>query len=137
MLIKLRRHWFTPKSTVGIIAVDGVKCGFTLEDAARPDGVKIAGVTAIPHGEYEVTIDFSQRFQKLMPHILNVPGFEGIRIHKGNAPEDTEGCILVGLRKGQDLVYDCTPIFDYIYGKIEAAIKNNDRVSILIINEQL
>lgn len=137
MLLKVKRHWFSDKSTIGVIEVDGVKCGFTLEDTARPDGVKISGVTAIPHGEYEVTIDYSQRFMKPMPHILNVPGFEGIRIHKGNLPSQTEGCILVGLRKGQDLVYDCDSIFKYIFDKIETSMNNNDRVSILIINEQI
>lgn len=75
---------------------------FTLEDAVREQpGMevsrwKLAAMTAIPTGRYRVIIDFSHRFNKDMPHILNVSGFDGVRIHSGNSPADTEGCLLVG-----------------------------------------
>jgi hypothetical protein len=75
---------------------------FTLEDAVREvpgapvAGWKKSGVTAIPTGRFRVIIDHSEHFQKDLPHILNVPGFEGVRIHSGNTIADTEGCPLVG-----------------------------------------
>jgi hypothetical protein len=75
---------------------------FTLEDAVREvvgqpvAGWKKPGVTAIPTGRYRLIVDYSQRFQKNMPHILHVSGFEGIRIHAGNTHVDTEGCPLLG-----------------------------------------
>ena len=134
MLLRITRKWFTNKSTIGLVSVDGVKCGFSLEDVARPDGVKVYGETAIPAGEYAVTIDYSERFKKLMPHILDVPGFEGVRIHCGNKPEQTEGCILVGLNKGQDTIYNCQATYDYIYGSIEKALANKEKVTIWIVN---
>lgn len=75
---------------------------FTLEDAVREvaglpvAGWKKPGVTAIPIGRYRIIIDHSARFNRDMPHVLNVPGFAGIRIHPGNTPVDTEGCLLLG-----------------------------------------
>ena len=68
---------------------------YTLEDKQRL-GPKVNGQTSIPVGKYEVIIDFSNHFQELMPLLIDVPGFEGIRIHKGNWVKDTEGCLLVG-----------------------------------------
>jgi hypothetical protein len=120
-----------------VIEVDGVKCGFSLEDVARPDGVKIPKITAIPAGTYPVTIDYSQRFMKMMPHVLDVPLFSGVRIHKGNSSADVEGCIAVGLNKTEDLIYDCTGVFDFIFKKIEEAIAEKRQVNIMILNEQL
>ena len=77
---------------------------WTLEDTDRmleAGGVKIAKETAIPRGEYDLRITFSNRFQQLMPLIVDVPLFTGIRIHDGGIvgqPVDTEGCPIVGLK---------------------------------------
>src|SRR2546423_440555 len=94
MQLQLKRKTFTDKSTIGELAVNGVFECFTLEDVVRPE--KIKRETAIPAGRYEIAITFSDKFQKFLPLLLNVPNYEGVRIHSGNRPEDTEGCILVG-----------------------------------------
>lgn len=93
--INIVRKWFTDKSTIGELVFDDFKC-FTLEDTVRLNQPKVPSQTAIPAGRYEVVISYSHRFGKLMPLLLDVPGFEGIRIHAGNKPDQTDGCLLVG-----------------------------------------
>ncbi len=57
---------------------------------------KQLGKCAIPYGTYEVKMLWSNKFKKILPHLINVPGFENILMHVGNNSNDTEGCILVG-----------------------------------------
>lgn len=119
MELQVKRTDFTDSSTIGELSVNGQFECYTLEDKVRP--VKIAGKTAIPAGRYEVIIDFSQRFGRLLPLLLNVPNFEGVRIHPGNAAADTEGCILVGEEKSQDFVGQSRAAFDRLFAKLSAA----------------
>src|SRR5262249_34327331 len=101
MLLTLKRSVFTDKSTTGDLAVDGQFEAFTLEDVARQK--KIKHETCIPAGRYNVIINHSQRFNRDLPLLENVPNFDGIRIHPGNSDKDTSGCVLVGQTKSQDL----------------------------------
>ena len=103
MKIKLIRKTFTEFSTIGEMLIDDEHFCYTLEDAIRE--VKIKGQTAIPCGTYEIITNYSNRFKKVMPLLLNVQGFEGIRIHSGNTDKDTDGCILVGFEKGIDRIF--------------------------------
>lgn len=136
MNIEIKRTIFTSKSTIGLLFVDGKKMGYTLEDVARPNCVKVQNETAIPAGEYSVIIDDSTRFKRPMPHILNVPGFEGVRIHKGNTSTDTEGCVLVGLQMGTDQIWDCAAVFDPLFALMKAALDKLEAVELTITNEQ-
>lgn len=86
-------------ATLGELFADGVHECFTVEDEIRPEGVKVEGKTCIPAGRYRVVLTKSQRFQKVLPEVLNVPGFTGIRIHSGNTAADTEGCLIVGAER--------------------------------------
>ncbi len=134
MQIQILRKWYSNLSTIGIISVNSIKCGFTLEDVARPFGVKVRGQTAIPGGDYEVVNTYSPKFQKITPEILNVADFVGVRFHGGNRPEDTEGCILVGLHKASDMIYDCQSVFDYLVHSIKEAQEKKEKVTLSIIN---
>jgi hypothetical protein len=80
----------------GVMLLDGQLFGLTIEDCRRATGIKVPGETAIPAGSYVVTVETSPRFQKDLPKINNVPGFEGVLIHGGNTALDSHGCILVG-----------------------------------------
>lgn len=123
MELKLKRTHKNDIYTLGELYIDGKQFCFTVEDAVRvltdknKDGDfddtgegKVYAKTAIPAGTYKVVLSMSNRFKKLMPEVLNVPGFKGIRIHSGNTAEDSEGCIIVGTVRtpnGVGLSRDC------------------------------
>src|SRR5687768_14842056 len=117
--LRIRRLEFSEESTMGELSVDGQFECYTLEDKVRP--VKIMGKTAIPAGRYEVVINFSQRFQKPLPLLLNVPNFEGVRIHPGNTSANTEGCILVGETKEENFIGQSRLAFNRLFKKMKAA----------------
>ena len=102
MELKLIRETKTNDSTIGKLYINEIYHCYTLEDKERE--VKVQNVTAIPKGRYEVIINFSNRFQQQMPLLLNVPNFEGVRIHWGNYSKDTEGCILLGTTKAVNMI---------------------------------
>ena len=106
MQVNVRRTFKGPDYTIGKLYLDGHYLCDTLEDTVRPAGTKIAGKTAIPAGTYKVKKTMSPRFKKILPEILNVPGFAGVRIHSGNTAADTEGCLLLGLNKAKGTVLE-------------------------------
>lgn len=103
MNITLIRKIKLKDRTIGELSIDGKKFCDTIEDTERFSwikgklfGTKIFGKTAIPTGTYEVVLSYSARFKKVLPLLVNVPQYTGVRIHSGNTQEDTEGCIIVG-----------------------------------------
>lgn len=134
MKLFLYRHTFGSVSTIGDLFVDGGYFCKTLEDADRKlecDGEKLYGRTAIPRGAYDVIIDYSQRFKRELPHVLNVPGFEGIRIHPGNKAEDTEGCILVGANVVNDnFISDSKFTFIRLMTRLEEVYERGDKITL-------
>jgi hypothetical protein len=111
---------YTDRSTIGELHIDDVFECYTLEDVVRAPGVKVPGKTAIPAGSYKVVLDYSNRFKKYKPHILDVPMFDGIRIHSGNTDADTEGCILVGTAKSLNAIEGSGRAFADLFQKLAA-----------------
>lgn len=128
----LKRRWYSDRSTIGALTLGEFSC-FTLEDRVRESGVKVQDKTAIPAGRYRVVVDFSQRFQRRMPLLLDVPMFTGIRIHSGNTAEDTRGCILVGEWRAPDWVGDSRRAFARLFPLIEGT----EDLWIAVTNEPL
>lgn len=142
MELYLKRHTFTEKSTIGTLFIDGVKECFILEDKDRGlndamplniiNNIKQYGITCIPYGRYEIVITMSNRFKKLLPLLVNVKGYDGVRIHAGNTDVDTLGCLLPGKVQGKDLVAQSTAAFNQLFNKINAAKSRGEKVFITI-----
>jgi hypothetical protein len=97
---------------------------------------KIPGKTAIPAGTYPLEVTYFQPQSGgegyYAPLIDNVPGFLGVRIHIGNFPQDTEGCILVGTQPGLDEVLQSGTAFVALMSKINEARTNQQPISITV-----
>lgn len=130
MKLLLEREIKTDVFTLGRLYIDGQFKMFTCEDAVREKpGIpvaewKVPSKTAIPRGSYRVIITFSQRFQKHLPLLLDVPGFSGIRIHAGNTEKDTEGCILLGTGRAQGMVTNSRFAMSVFMPLLEEGLKN-------------
>lgn len=134
MQLKLNRIFKTNTFTIGELYINEKYVTDTLEDRVRPEGEKVYGKTAIPEGMYEVKLTHSPRFKKILPEILNVPNFSGIRIHTGNSSKDTEGCILVGTWDGEkeDWVGNSRIAFDELMALLEEATNNKEKITITV-----
>jgi len=148
MEIKLKRTEFTDTSTIGELSINGVFECFVLEDKdrgltqsmslAESVATKVHGKTAIPYGTFKIVVTKSERFSKMkgkpvyLPLLLNVPNYAGVRIHTGNKPEDTEGCLLPARKKGKNVVSESTLAFTRLNDKINLAIKAGEVVTIEI-----
>lgn len=134
MELTLNRIFLGSSATIGELLINDKHLCDTLEDRVRPEGEKVYGKTAIPEGTYEVKLTHSPRFKKILPEILNVPNFSGIRIHTGNSSKDTEGCILVGTWDGEkeDWVGNSRIAFDELMALLEKATNNKEKVTITV-----
>jgi hypothetical protein len=139
MNLRLIREPSLSGATMGVLFVDGHFEAFCLEDEIREiprrpvHDWKIPGQTAIPQGRYEVVITPSVRFKRQLPLLLDVPGFDGVRIHAGNGMLDTEGCVLVGRSRRPAFVGESRVALEALFEKIDRATKGG-RVFITIEN---
>lgn len=127
MKLELARIQRDTDVTIGALTVNKFAC-YTCEDAVR--AVKVPGRTAIPAGTYQIKTTFSPRFSRMLPLLLDVPGFDGVRIHPGNTAEDTEGCILPGAERHPKGVGRSREAFAALWEMIRAAEMAGESVTI-------
>lgn len=137
MKIEVKRIAKRSTYTIGKMYIDGNYFCDTLEDVDRDINqkdsldtikkIKVVGATAIPTGTYKVIVNMSPKFQRNLPRLIDVPGFEGILIHRGNTDKDTAGCILVGENKVVGKVINST-----VYEKKLINILQNTKEDITI-----
>ena len=136
MELKLNRIFLGSSANIGELLVNDKHLCDTLEDRVRPEGEKVYGKTAIPEGAYEMVLSYSPRFKKILPEILNVPNFTGIRIHSLNKAEESEGCIGVGEWNGKDTnwISNSRIAFNELMSLLQKAANNKEKITITINN---
>jgi hypothetical protein len=127
MKLQLKRIFTGTNYTIGKLSIDGTYFSDTLEDVPRT--VKIMNETCIPVGTYTVILNYSNRFKRIMPLLLNVPNFDGIRIHAGNTSADTSGCILVGKNTIKGQLTQSRDTFNLLFAKL---LNATDKITIEI-----
>lgn len=142
MRLLLERKYKKDDYTIGSLYVDGHYFCDTLEDKVRDrndDGdltdvgeSKVYGQTAIPRGVYKIVVNLSNKFKRRLPLLLDVPSFEGIRIHRGNSARDTSGCILVGENKMRGRVINSTQYELKLTDMLEHAQARGEAIEITI-----
>lgn len=133
MKLTLKRIALRPTYTIGKLYIDDVYFCDTIEDTVRDlnkngkfdnGEKKVHSKTAIPYGIYEIKWTYSPRFKKYTPQLMNVPSFEGIRIHAGNTSSDTEGCLILGKNKQVGKVLNSRATINKFYPIIKNACSN-------------
>ena len=135
MKLRVERLWKKPAYTVGRLFVDGKLFCNTLEATVRDlsNEKKVYGKTAIPYGEYKVVYNWSPKFGRNLPRLLNVPAFEGILIHPGNTADDSAGCILVGRNTEVGRLTESRYTSDKLNVLIEDAQRRGESITIEIV----
>ena len=93
---------------------------------------KVKGQTAIPTGKYDVILTFSPKFERVLPLLLNVKGYEYIRIHHGNFPSSTDGCLLVGENKIKGQIVNSRATLEKLMSVLLECEKKKEKVTITI-----
>jgi len=128
VIFQVQRHQSTSQSVTGELFVNTVHYCWTLEPPYAASTVK---PRAIPAGTYDLDIRFSPRFNRMMPHIENIPDFNDVMIHFGNFPSQTDGCILVGSILESNFVGNSRAEFDTLYITILDAVTEGPQVIII------
>ncbi len=108
-LLVLTRLRILRDRTIGTITYLGKRICVTLEDRVRPDGQFVVAETAIEEGFYEVRVSLSPRMQRELPYLVGVPHHSDgmIRLHRGEIPEHSRGCVLTGLEENDNQLDYC------------------------------
>lgn len=142
LYVEHNRLDYYSQTTIGVVKfLDLIKI-FSLEDTVRPDNIKVKKHTAIFAGVYLVSIRYSNKFkrdvlclsnQKDLFTIFNgIIKFTYVYSHGGNKHQDTDACILVAFKRGENTVWDTAE--HYLFNAVKEQIENGYRVYWRITN---
>lgn len=140
--LALVRYGGTKNYTAGRMYANGVFLCYTLEDEVRELDFtpvrewKVPAQTAIPRGRYRVVMSMSPKFGRMLPEVQGVVGFTGVRMHRGNKTEHTEGCLLLGMSDGNDQdawLGNSVQAENFVIARIENAISEGKKVYVTLV----
>lgn len=154
-MLRIVRKWNRPDYCIGKLYLDNNYVCDTLEDTDRGlhqqmseaeiKAKKVYGKTAIPVGTYKVDMTISPKFASRIwgkhyngkvPQLLNVPGFDGIRIHPLNTAADSLGCIGLGQNKIKGKIVNSTnTYYNVVDNYIMPIIRKKEKVLLRIERE--
>lgn len=127
------RETYTDKSVIGKLYLNGEFVSYTLELAWNNNEKSIS---CVPRGVYDCKVRLAKdSASRNYDHLIleDVPNRSYILFHRGNSSKDSKGCILTGMMKGDNVIYQSktahTLLMDKIFKekldrKIELVIKN-------------
>lgn len=129
-IIEVVRFDYQPNHTKSMIFVDREFISFGLEPEYKTANRVYGQRDLIPEGVYKVILSYSPKFKRVLPEVLNVPFNSGIRIHPGNHPNDTSGCLIPGSYFVGDTLMQSQVKFNKLYELINKWI--NDKCEVRI-----
>lgn len=145
--VELRTVAQNNKYTIGKLYIDGKyycdtiedtvrdlpeKCPYTVKGQVCKCKEKVYAKTAIPAGIYEIKMTYSNKFKRILPLLMDVPHFIGIRIHRGNTEVDSAGCIIIGENKVKGKVINSTQYEVDIVKKFNEYVQEGKKILITI-----
>lgn len=153
MKILVKRTFNNKLYCISHIYVDDVYVCDAIEDTDRGldnsmsvsdiKKIKVYSQTAIPTGTYDLTLNvvspkFVQKpyYSKFcggrLPRLLNVPGFDGILMHRGKDEKSSAGCIILGYNTIKGQMTNSQQAFEKFYKILEEANKKKEKITIEI-----
>ena len=152
MEIVLNRRWKKDTYTIGEWFINGKKFSETCEDKDRglKDtmsvskilSLKVYGQTAIPTGTYIIKMTYSPKFANRawakkyggkVVEIMNVKGYQGVRVHPLNSAQDSLGCIGLGRNLEKGKVLQSTAYYEkFVDEYVMPAIRRNEEIRLTI-----
>jgi hypothetical protein len=143
MKLKLLRRFRGETYTIGSLYIDGKYFCDVLEDKDRGltqsmtlseiAKIKVMHQTAIPTGTYKVIANLSPAKKRMLPRLLDVPGFSGILVHRGNTKDDSSGCLIVGENKVKGMVINSTQYEKRLVEILTEAQDKGEEITIEIV----
>lgn len=130
-ILSVHRFDYAKNHTKSIIFIDGQFICFGMEPENKVNNQIPGQRDLIPEGKYQLVLSMSPKFKKLLPEVIDVPFNTGIRIHAGNHPSETSGCLLVGAYFADNMLLDSNKMLNKIIDKLIEFKANNEGVRII------